>query len=313
MRYTDIGGIKCSRLVLGCMRIADKPTDHVRRLIELALDMGINMFDHADIYGGGTCERIYGDIIKSSPALRERMVLQTKCGIRGGWYDLGYEHIVKSAEDSLARLGTDRLDILLLHRPDTLMRPEEIARAFDALEKSGKVRVFGVSNFSAGQVDYLQSFVNQKLYVDQLQMSAAYCPVIDSGINVNTPTSAACDRDGGVLEYCRKHRVTIQTYGTVQCLFADDSGCVRSGAFMSGDFKKKYFSLNFMLEGLARKYSVTPEAVAAAWILVHPADMQAVIGTTDEKHLEAFRAACEVPLTNYEWYKIYESAGHSIP
>ena len=311
MTYKNIGGIYTSRLILGSMRIADKPLVNNERLVRLAIDIGINTFDHADIYGGGSCEEIYGQIIKSSPALRTRMVLQTKCGIRSGGYDLSYNHILESVNGSLRRLNTDHIDILLLHRPDTLMRPEEVAKAFDELEKSGKVRVFGVSNFSAPQIDFLQSYLNQRLQINQVQMSAAYCPIIDSGIYVNT--GAQNGNADGLLEYCRKHNVTLQTYGTMQCSFTDEAGYCYNGAFLTEHAKKKYFALNFMLDGLAQKYNTTPEAVAVAWILHHPADMQAVIGTTLDKHLSLYRDCCDVPLTNYEWYKIYESAGHRIP
>lgn len=312
MKYIDVGGIQASRLALGCMRIADKPRAQIERLIRTALDLGVNMFDHADIYGGGTCERIYGEILKSSPSLRERMVIQTKCGIRGGRYDLSYSHITESVNGALSRLNVDYIDVLLLHRPDTLMRPEEIARAFDALEKSGKVRAFGVSNFSAHQIDYLQAFVNQKLCVNQLQLSATHCPIIDSGINVNTYNDGATDRDGGTLEYCRKNNVTIQTYGTVQCEFTDASGTF-VGAITSEGAKRKYFSLNFMLEGLAQKYGTTADAVAVAWVLHHPAEMQAIVGTTSEARLAAYKDCCEVPLTDREWYDIYKAAGHTLP
>lgn len=311
MIYKNIGGIESGRLILGSMRIADKPLANNERLVRLAIDMGINTFDHADIYGGGTCEEIYGKIIKATPSLRENMVLQTKCGIRSGSYDLSYNHIIESVNGSLKRLNTDYIDILLLHRPDTLMRPEQIAEAFDKLEKSGKVRVFGVSNFSGSQIDFLQSYIDQKLQINQVQMSAAYCPIIDSGIYVNTGEPNG--NTDGLLEYCRKHDITLQTYGAMQCSFTDDTGYHYSGAFVTEHAKKKYFALNFMLEGLAQKYDTTPEAVAIAWILHHPAGMQAVIGTTLDKHLELYRGCCDVPLTDYEWYKIYESAGHKIP
>lgn len=313
MDYIDIGGIRMSRLALGCMRIADKPLVNIERLVDTALEIGINTFDHADIYGGGACERIYGTLIKNSPSLREKLVLQTKCGIRGGWYDLSYEHIIRSVDGSLERLNTEYIDVLLLHRPDTLYEPEQVARAFDELEKSGKVRVFGVSNFSARQIDCLQSTVNQKLYINQLQMSPTYCPIIDCGINVNTSDDSACDRDGGALDYCRKNKITIQTYGTMQCSFTDDTGYRYSGAFTTETAQKKYFSLNFMLGGLAQKYDTTPEAAAVAWTLRHPAKMQAIVGTTLDKRLVAYKDCCDVPLTNYEWYKIYEAAGHKLP
>lgn len=313
MDHIDIGGIRASRLALGCMRIADKPLENIERLIDKALEIGISLFDHADIYGGGKCEQLYGEIIKASPSLRDRMVIQTKCGIMSGRYDLGYDHITECVEGSLKRLNTDRIDILLLHRPDTLMRPEQIARAFDRLERDGKVLRFGVSNFSAMQIEYLQSQIHQKLWINQMQLSPAFCPMIDAGINVNTASPAAVDRDGGLLEYCRMHGITIQTYGTMQCAFTDETGYFYSGAFTTETAHKKYFSLNFCLEGLAQKYNTTPEAVAIAWVLHHPANMQAIVGTTLDKHLEAFRGCCDVPLDDREWYEIYRAAGHTLP
>lgn len=313
MKHIDIGGISSSRLVLGCMRIADKPLANIERLLGVALEIGINTVDHADIYGGGKCESLYGELFKRDKTLRDRLVIQTKCGIRGGWYDLSRAHIIESVEGSLQRLNTDHVDILLLHRPDTLMRPEEIAMAFDTLERDGKVRVFGVSNFSATQMEFLQSYVRQKLYIDQMQLSPTYCPILDSGINVNTGKPEACDRDNGLLYYSRRNGVTLQTYGTMQCCFTDETGYFYSGAFTTDCARKKYFSLNFLLEGLAQKYSTTPEAVAVAWVLHHPADMQAVIGTTLDKHLKDYKDCCDIPLTDYEWYKIYEAGGHTLP
>lgn len=311
MEYLEIGGLRCSKLVLGNMRIADKPKQNIERLIDAAVSIGVNMFDHADIYGGGACEAHYGSIFKTSPSLRDKLIIQSKCGICGGYYDLSYNHIVDSVNGSLSRLNTDRLDILLLHRPDTLMRPQEIARAFDYLEQSGKVHAFGVSNFSVRQIQLLRTCVKQNICVNQMQLSPCYCPIIDFGINVNTAN--ASDRDGGVLEYSRLHNITIQTYGTMQCTFTDETGYFYSGAFNTVTARKKYFSLNFLLEGLAQKYAVSPEAVTVAWILKHPAAMQAVVGTTLDKHMLLYEGCCEIPLTRYEWYKIYEAAGHTLP
>ena len=302
-----------SRLALGLMRIADKPMQNVDRLIRAALDIGVNLFDNADIYGGGSCESKLGELIKIDPSLRQKIVLQTKCGIKGGMYDLNHDHIISSVEGSLKRLNTDHIDILLLHRPDTLMRPEQIARAFDELERSGKVRLFGVSNFSAQQTEFLQRTVKQKLIANQLQLGPAYCPIIDYGINVNTDHPSACDKSGGVLEYCRMNDITIQTYGTMQCEFTDETGYFFRGAITENKANEKYFALNALLNGLAQKYDVTPEAVAIAWVLHHPADMQAIVGTTLDKHMLGYKDCCEVTLTDYEWYKIYESAGHRLP
>lgn len=314
MEYIDIGGIKSSRLVLGCMRIADKPIQNIERLIDVALSIGVNTFDHADIYGGGHCESIYGEIFKSHSSLRDQIVLQTKCGIRSERYDLTENHIVESVEGSLKRLNTDRIDILLLHRPDTLMRPEQIASAFRKLYDSGKVQVFGVSNFSYDQIDFLQAELGDiKLHINQMQLSPTYCPILDSGLHVNTGSDFAVRRDGDVLYYCRKNHITIQTYGTMQCTFTDETGYFYSGAFNTECARKKYFSLNFLLDGLAQKYNVTPEAVALKFILHHPANMQAIVGTTLDKRLLLYKDCCDVPLTDYEWYKIYQSAGHNLP
>lgn len=312
MEYIDLYGIKASRLVLGLMRIADMPASDVERLVLAAGDIGINMLDLADIYGGGKCESLIGEVFKNVTGLRDRTVLQTKCGIKSGCYDLGYKHIIGSVDAALKRMNTDRIDVLLLHRPDTLMRPEEIARAFDELYRLGKVREFGVSNFSAMQTELLQRTVKQKLIIDQMQLSPTYCPMIESGINVNTRGDEAFDRDGGLLEYTRLNGITVQTYGTMQCAFEDADGYF-SGSFMSERGRRKYFSLDYTLGGLAQKYSTQKEAVAVKWILHHPANMQAVIGTTNLKHLNAFGGCCEIPLTNKEWYDIYLAAGHKLP
>ncbi len=311
MEYLTLNGIKSSRLALGLMRIYDKPIENTDRLIRTAIDIGVDLLDNADIYGGGESERILGKIIKADRSLRNKIVLQTKCGIASGMYDLSYKHIIEAVDGSLSRLETDTIDILLLHRPDTLMRPEEIAHAFDDLEKSGKVKAFGVSNFCAEQIDYLQSFVNQKLCANQMQLSPTYCPLIDYGINVNTP--GACDKAGGTLEYCRKNNITLQAYGPMQCSFTDETGFFYRGAFTTEHARKKYFALNFMLEGLAQKYDTTPDAVALSWILTHPANMQVVVGTTNADRLLLYKNCCEVPLSAYEWYRIYEAAGHKIP
>lgn len=310
MKYTDLNGIKASRLALGLMRIYDKPIQNTDRLIRTALDLGVNLLDLADIYGGGECERIVGKLYKSDKALREKTVLQTKCGIGNRMYDLSYKHIIEAVNGSLNRLSAEYIDILLLHRPDTLMRPEEIARAFDELYSSGKVRSFGVSNFSAAQIDYLQSYLNQTLCANQMQLSPTYCPLIEYGITVNTP--GECDKAGGTLEYCRKNGITLQAYGPMQCSFTDEDGSY-NGPFMTDRAKKKYFALNFELEGLAQKYNTTVGAVALSWILTHPANMQAVVGTTEADRLKSYADCCEVPITPYEWYRIYESAGHRIP
>lgn len=206
--------LEVSEIGLGCMRITGLGSKaEVRSLIDTAMDQGINFFDHADIYADGEAEAIFGKAAADIP--REKMILQTKCGIHPGTsYDFSKEHILKSVEGSLKRLKTDYVDVLLLHRPDTLMEPEEVAEAFETLEKQGKVRYFGVSNENAMQMELLNHYCGGRIVADQLQFSIAHCDIIDSGLNVNVHNDAGTNRDGGVLEYCRLKNITIQAFLT---------------------------------------------------------------------------------------------------
>lgn len=218
MKYINIGNgeIKASAIALGCMRIADKSVKEVAELINTALEEGINFFDHADIYGGGKSEEVFAEAIDMKPSIREKIIIQTKCGIRKGYYDFSKEHILKSVDGSLKRLKTDYIDVLLLHRPDTLMEPEEVAEAFSILHSSGKVRNFGVSNFNPMQIELLSKYLNQKLIINQLQFSIMHTGMIDSGFNVNMKVDQSIDRDGSVLEYCRLKNITIQAWSPFQ-------------------------------------------------------------------------------------------------
>lgn len=287
-----------SRVALGAMRIADKPLANIERLVNTALEIGINTFDHADSYGGGAYESMYGALIAKSPSLRGKMVLQTKCGLRGGWRDLSYEHIINAVNGSLSRLRTDRIDVLILHCFDELARPQEIARAFDELEKSGKVRAFGVCDYSARQIEYLQSHLNQTLCVNQMPIGLTHAKALCDGFS---PEADAFD-------HCRKNGITVQSYGTMQCSFTDETGYYYSGAFITKTAQKKYFSLLALLDGMAQKYGVPRESVALAWLLKHPSGIQPIIGTSLDKRLVKYKECCNVPMTNYEWYKIAEQA-----
>lgn len=199
MKYVNIGGSELlgSTVALGCMRIAQLERSDLCRLLGAAIDAGINLFDHADIYGGGRCEEVFGEALQALPAKREDLLLQTKCGIRDGFFDFSKKHILASVDGSLARLRTDYLDLLLLHRPDALVEPDEVAAAFDELHAAGKVRGFGVSNQNPAQLELLRRHVRQPLLANQLQLSVAHTGMIDSGINVNMTTPGAHDRDGG--------------------------------------------------------------------------------------------------------------------
>jgi predicted oxidoreductase len=305
MKTIDIGrgALVASEIALGCMRISALGPQEALRLIGTALDYGIDFFDHADIYGGGKSEEVFAAALKKIPGARDRIKIQSKCGIRKGFYDFSKEHIVAAVEGSLKRLGTDRLDALLLHRPDTLMEPEEVAEAFAALERDGKALHFGVSNQNPAQMELLASAVRQPLMINQLQFSIMHTGMVDAGINVNMKSDGSVDRDGGILEYCRLKGVTIQPWSPFMYGFFE-------GVFLGSD---KFPELNAKIAKLAAKYAVPDTAVAIAWILRHPARMQPIVGTTNPERLRDICRASGVTLTRQEWYEVYLAAGNRLP
>lgn len=305
MKTVDVGncGLLASEISLGCMRIAELEQREVDALLDSALEAGIDFFDHADIYGGGKSEEVFADALGRSSISRESIFLQSKCGIRQGMYDFSQEHILSAVEGSLSRLNTDYLDVLLLHRPDTLMEPEEVAEAFSRLQQSGKVRHFGVSNMNPGQIELLRKFVGQKLVANQLQLSLTNTGMIDSGINVNMQNDRSIDRDGGILEYCRLHDITIQPWSPLQYGFFE-------GVFLDNP---KFPELNRAIEALAKEKEVTNGAIVIAWLLRHPAKMQPIVGTTNPGRLRDIAQASTVEMTRQEWYRLYLAAGNTLP
>lgn len=303
MKRIEIGGvIPASAVSMGCMRLTDVKIS-VDSVIGTALDCGIDFFDHADIYGGGKCEELFGDYLSSHKDIRDKITVQTKCAIRKGCYDFSKEHIISSVEKSLKRLKTDYIDVLLLHRPDTLMEPEEVAEAFNLLEREGKVRYFGVSNHNPYQIELLKTAVKQPLIVNQLQMSITESGMITSGLNVNMKNSESQMHDGGLLEYSRIKNITIQTWSPFQKGFF-------KGAFI-GD--EEYPELNKKLCELAEKYGVTPTGIASAWILRHPARMQLISGSMNESRIKEICAGADITLTREDWYSVYLAAGYCLP
>ena len=303
MYKIDFGksGLKVPAVAVGCMRISNMNEKEVSAFIDTALENGANFFDHADIYGGGKSEEVFGKAV--SPSMRDNIIIQTKCGIRQGMFDFSYEHIVNSVEGSLKRLGTDYIDVLLLHRPDALMEPEEVAKAFSHLKESGKVRNFGVSNQNPYQMQLLQSCMDMPLCANQLQFSIMHAPMIQSGINVNMYNESAVNRDGGVLDFCRLNKITIQPWSPMQ--FGFFKGC-----FVDNE---QFPELNGVLEKIGDKYGVSKTSVAIAWILRHPAKMQPVTGTTNLQRLKDSLCATDYTLTREEWYEIYRAAGNVLP
>ena len=308
MRYITLGqdDKELSEIVLGMMRIKDKSVKEVEELVETALSVGINAFDLADIYGRGRCEELLGLVLKNRPDLREKMWIQSKCGIRieeFTYFDFSKDYIIKSVDGILQRLKIDHLDSLLLHRPDALMESDQVAEAFDLLYKQGKVRDFGVSNQNPMMMELLKKDVKQPLAVNQLQLSAAFTPGFESGFHVNMEDSQAAIRDGSIFEYCKLHDVVIQAWSVLQF------------GYFKGNFvgNEKFQALNQVLDRLAIKYGVTPSTIAISWILRYPAKMQAVVGTTNPKHLREVSQAANFSLTRKEWYEIYLAAGNNLP
>jgi predicted oxidoreductase len=305
MKYIKIANsnINASEIALGCMRISNMTHPEILQLIHTALDEGINFFDHADVYGGGSSEERFSAALPMTPALREQMILQTKCGIRKDYFDFSKEHILEAVDGSLKRLQTDYVDVLLLHRPDALVEPEEVAEAFTILENNGKVRYFGVSNQNPIQIELLNKFLKQKILINQLQFSITNTGMIDAGIHVNMEDDASINRDGSILDYCRLKEITIQPWSPFQYGFFD-------GAFLDND---KFPQLNQTISTLAADKQVTNTAIAIAWILRHPARMQPIVGTTNPGRLKDICKASDITLSRPEWYQIYLAAGNTLP
>lgn len=297
-------GKKAPSIVVGCMRLADKNCAEMQRFLHASLEHGANYFDHADIYGGGQSEAIFGEAMtKDNTIKREDLFLQSKCGIRQGFFDFSKEHIISSVDGILKRLQTEYLDALLLHRPDALIEPEEVAEAFEELHTKGKVRYFGVSNHKPMQIELLKRYVKQPLHINQLQFSIPVSNMVASGLEVNMTSDGASDRDGSILDYSRLHDMTIQAWSPFQ--MPNWQGC-----FIDSD---KYPKLNEELQALAEQYGVSKTTIATAWILRHPAGMQVVTGTASEARLAEIMKAEEITLTRQEWYRLYLAAGHILP
>ncbi|GGD91240.1 aldo/keto reductase [Paenibacillus nasutitermitis] len=290
-------------VAVGCMRIDSLNKAEAEQFIQTALEQGANFFDHADIYGAGACEEKFADAIQMNESIREKIILQSKCGIRKGMFDFSKEHILESVDGILKRLKTDYLDILLLHRPDTLVEPDEVAEAFNTLESSGKVRHFGVSNQTPMQIQLLKKSVKQPLVTNQLQLSITNATMISSGFNVNMQNDAAVHRDGSVLDYCRLNDITIQPWSPFQYGFFE-------GVFLGND---KFPELNKVIDEIADKYEVSNTTIAIAWLLRHPAHMQPVTGTMNIERLIDCCKASEVQLSREDWYAIYRGAGNVLP
>ncbi|ANE47639.1 aldo/keto reductase [Paenibacillus swuensis] len=311
-------GLDTSRLILGCMglggdwnRQSPITEEHVKQAheaVEAALSIGINFFDHADIYTAGKAEKVFGQVLKERPELREKMIIQSKCGIRfaeeesglPGRFDFSEQHIRNSVDGILSRLGVDYLDILLLHRPDPLVEPEEVASVFNYLKTSGKVKHFGVSNMSAAQIQLLQHYIKEPIVVNQLEMSLAKVGFLNAGVHLNQEAAAGDIFPEGTLEYCRLENIQIQAWGPL-------AQGVFSGKPLV-DQPKSIHDTAELVGRMAADKGVTREAIVLAWLMKHPAQIQPVIGTVNPERIRACADAERVQLSRDEWYTLYVSS-----
>lgn len=307
MRKIKLGtsGLEVPVIAIGCMRIRSLDKSEAEKFIQTALEEGANFFDHANIYGDGSCEEIFADAIHMRSTVREKIILQSKCGInrKAGTFDFSKKHILESVDEILKRLKTEYLDVLLLHRPDILMEPEEIAETFDLLQNAGKVRNFGVSNQTPMQMELLKKYLHQPIVANQLQLSIMHASSLSHGIYMNMLNDGGVDRDGGVVDYCRLHDITIQPWSPFQYGFFE-------GVFLDNP---KFPELDQKIREIAEKYGVTNTAIAIAWLLRHPAKMQPVSGTMNISRLKDLCKAADITLTREEWYQIFIAAGNKLP
>lgn len=305
MRTIQLGrsGLTVPTVAVGCMRIGGMSDKDAAAFIDTAMENGANFFDHADIYGGGSCEKRFASAYGMTADKREKVILQSKCGIRPGRYDFSKEHILSSVDGILSRLHTDYLDVLLLHRPDALCEPEEVAETFAILKNSGKVRNFGVSNHNPMQIELLEKYLGMPLVANQLQMSITNATMVSAGLNVNMENDRATMRDGSVLDYCRLHEITIQPWSPFQHGFF-------AGVFVD---HPDFAELNKKLDEVAGKYGVSKNTIVIAWLLRHPAHLMPVTGTTNLTRLTDCLKAADITLTREEWYDIFRAAGNELP
>lgn len=303
MNTIELGktGMQVSEIALGCMRMDKLSKSEATAVLEASNEAGINFFDHADIYGKGESEKRFAEAFKDTSFKREDIILQSKAGIRSGFFDFSKEHLMASVDGILKRLETDYIDVLLLHRPDALVEPEEVAEVFDQLHAAGKVKQFGVSNHSPYQIELLKKYVNQDIVANQLQLSVMHSGMIDSGILVNTKHEGSIDHDRAILDYCRLHDITIQPWSPVQG---------SKGVFLN---HPDYEEINETLKSLSDKYDTNHEALSIAWLLRHPAQMQVILGTMTPERIRNYASASGIEMSREDWYTIYRGAGNLVP
>lgn len=291
------------KIALGCMRLAKLSYEEAEQLILCAIENGIELFDHADIYGNRKCEELFGQIIKKNPSIRNKIIIQSKCGICKGYYDLSKEHIIKQVLESIRLLNCGYLDILLLHRPDALVDYKEVNEAFNYLYENGLVKSFGLSNMNPLQIELYNKYLDHKIQYNQVQFSIVHSHMISEGLFVNMSEEEGLLRSGGLIEYSMLKDIQIQAWSPLMASWDD-------GTFIDNP---KYQNVNKVLEELSNKYNVTKNAIAVSWILRHPASITPIVGTTSKKHLLEMIEGTKIKLTKEEWYRLYLSNNHLLP
>lgn len=290
-------------VILGCMRMASKSLEEVEEILKTALESGITFFDHADIYGKGQSEILFGQAIKNIGVERSKIWVQSKASIRPGMFDFSQEYLLGAVDGILERLQMTYLDSFLVHRPDTLVDLEEFAETLQILHDSGKVKYFGVSNCNVMQIEMLKRYCSVPLVFNQIQFGPMHAAIVDHGINVNINDDLGINRDGSILEYSRIHDMTLQAWSPLMVGFFEDN-------FMDNP---KYEELNVCLQELALKYNVTPAAIVCSWITTHPANIQIICGSMTPQRIVEMAMGSDITLTRQEWYAVYLAAGHRLP
>ncbi|MCM0582921.1 aldo/keto reductase [Weissella diestrammenae] len=308
MEYMTLGcsELNVSKVGLGAMRMGNRNASENLETVNFALDQGINFFDSADVYGKGQSSINLGQALKASGISRNQVIIQSKGGIvrtpSGNRVDFSTRQIINSVEEELRRLQVEYLDVFLLHRPDALVEPFEVAEAFNILVEQGKVRYFGVSNQNSGQIDLLKTAISQPLVTNQLQFGLMHSGIVDEGMRVNMTGDMAASHDGGILNYSRIHKMTIQTWSPLQIGYF-------GGVFIDNP---EYVTLNKKLEEIADRHNTNKSAVAIAWTLRHPSQMQVISGSMSNTHIQEMSEGSEIKLSRQEWYDLYQSAGNQV-
>ena len=288
---------------LGCMRLGKLNIEEAEELISCALNNGITLFDHADIYGNRKCEALFGEVLKRNPNFREKMIIQSKCGICRGYYDLSKEYIIKQVEESVRLLNCGYLDILLLHRPDALVDYEEVNEAINYLYDKGLIKEFGVSNMNPIQIELYNKKLDHKIKHNQVQFSIVHSHMISEGLFVNMSEEESSIRSGNLIEYSMLKDIKLQAWSPLMASWND-------GTFIDNP---KYDKLNKKLEEISSKYQASKNCIAISWILRHPANILPIVGTTSIVHLNEMIKAKDIKLTREEWYSLYLASNHILP